>query len=294
MPQLIDHGGSTAETGCPLTKTADLLAELSAQLERWQAELAQAQAQVRSLTDRGGPHCLEQHGPEQHSQEQHSQEQHGPATAPAVLPCDEAVRLVLDALADGARRISHVRSSDSPFLDRLKAQEAAWPDPRLSVQELISRPTRGQRAAPGQSRRSVRTTWVELHEILIIDDAVALIPSPGAVEVTVVTQPVVVRQLAQFFRAAWTRTAQSQESVAPPDGAADGAADGTEIELKHRIVQLLAEGAKDEAVARRLGISLRTCRRHIAEILDQLGASSRFQAGVRAAVLGTVPALGGP
>ncbi|MEV4612775.1 helix-turn-helix transcriptional regulator [Kitasatospora sp. NPDC049258] len=51
----------------------------------------------------------------------------------------------------------------------------------------------------------------------------------------------------------------------------------------HRaVVRMLAEGAKDEVIARRLGVSLRTCRRHIAEILESLQADSRFQAGVLA------------
>ncbi|GAB7105788.1 helix-turn-helix transcriptional regulator [Streptomyces phaeofaciens JCM 4814] len=47
------------------------------------------------------------------------------------------------------------------------------------------------------------------------------------------------------------------------------------------IVQLLTDGLTDEAVARRLGISVRTCRRHIAAVLRDLDAVSRFQAGVR-------------
>ncbi|KOG32387.1 hypothetical protein ADK34_09305 [Streptomyces viridochromogenes] len=45
---------------------------------------------------------------------------------------------------------------------------------------------------------------------------------------------------------------------------------------------LLAQGAKDEVIARRLGMSLRTCRRHIAELLEELGAESRFQGGALA------------
>nr|QBL56177.1 transcriptional regulator [Streptomyces sp.] len=50
--------------------------------------------------------------------------------------------------------------------------------------------------------------------------------------------------------------------------------------LKKSIVHLMAMGHKDEMVARRLGISVRTCRRHIAKIMDEQGAISRFQAGV--------------
>ncbi|MBZ4323431.1 hypothetical protein [Streptomyces huiliensis] len=41
----------------------------------------------------------------------------------------------------------------------------------------------------------------------------------------------------------------------------------------------LSAGYKDEVVAKRLGTALRTCREHIAEIFDDVGAQSGFQAG---------------
>jgi DNA-binding CsgD family transcriptional regulator len=50
----------------------------------------------------------------------------------------------------------------------------------------------------------------------------------------------------------------------------------------------LASGAKDEQIARVLGVSVRTVRRRIARLLDDLGADSRFQAGVEAARRGWV------
>jgi DNA-binding CsgD family transcriptional regulator len=62
--------------------------------------------------------------------------------------------------------------------------------------------------------------------------------------------------------------------------------------VKLKILGLLESGAKDEAIARALGVSLRTCRRHIAEILATAGAVNRFQAAVRfarAGVLGAAP-----
>ncbi|WP_078988931.1 response regulator transcription factor [Streptomyces sp. WM6372] len=43
---------------------------------------------------------------------------------------------------------------------------------------------------------------------------------------------------------------------------------------------MVAKGIKDDTIARRLGISLRTCRRHVSELLDALSAPSRFEAGV--------------
>ncbi|MEZ5193006.1 MAG: hypothetical protein R2734_11170 [Nocardioides sp.] len=39
----------------------------------------------------------------------------------------------------------------------------------------------------------------------------------------------------------------------------------------------------DEALARRLEVSPRTVRRIMAEVMSELGAASRFQAGVEAA-----------
>jgi DNA-binding CsgD family transcriptional regulator/predicted transcriptional regulator len=50
-----------------------------------------------------------------------------------------------------------------------------------------------------------------------------------------------------------------------------------------RLLNLLAAGMTDEAIARHLDWSHRTTRRRIAALLTTLGAESRFQAGLRAA-----------
>jgi hypothetical protein len=52
------------------------------------------------------------------------------------------------------------------------------------------------------------------------------------------------------------------------------------------ILRSLAEGLTDETAARRMGVSLRTYRRRVAELLDLLESDSRFQAGARAGRLG--------
>ncbi len=54
------------------------------------------------------------------------------------------------------------------------------------------------------------------------------------------------------------------------------------------LIDQLSRGAKDEQIARALGISLRTVRRRVADLLDELGAESRFQAGVEAVRRGWV------
>ena len=63
----------------------------------------------------------------------------------------------------------------------------------------------------------------------------------------------------------------------------DGQLVGTDrSQSRSLLLDQLAGGAKDEQIARALGLSLRTVRRRVAEILDELGADSRFQAGVEA------------
>ena len=52
------------------------------------------------------------------------------------------------------------------------------------------------------------------------------------------------------------------------------------------MLALLADGHKDEVVARRLGCSVRTARRHVSSLMELLDSSSRFQAGARAAQAG--------
>ena len=54
-------------------------------------------------------------------------------------------------------------------------------------------------------------------------------------------------------------------------------------DLRQTIAGLMAKGFTDEVLARKMGMSVRTCRRHIASLMHDLDAVSRFQAGVLAA-----------
>ena len=58
------------------------------------------------------------------------------------------------------------------------------------------------------------------------------------------------------------------------------------------IVGLLGHGHTDDVVARRLGLSKRTYRRRLERVMEKLGATSRFEAGVRAAHLGWISGEG--
>ncbi|HEU4332313.1 MAG TPA: helix-turn-helix transcriptional regulator [Lapillicoccus sp.] len=60
------------------------------------------------------------------------------------------------------------------------------------------------------------------------------------------------------------------------------------------LLALLSRGFKDEAIARYLGWSLRTVRRRVARLMDDLGAKTRFQLGAEAVRAGRldVPTTG--
>jgi hypothetical protein len=48
-----------------------------------------------------------------------------------------------------------------------------------------------------------------------------------------------------------------------------------------QLLALLAAGLTDQAIARRLGVALRTVERRVRRMMDGLGARTRFQAGLR-------------
>jgi DNA-binding CsgD family transcriptional regulator len=127
--------------------------------------------------------------------------------------------------------------------------------------------------------------------LIVLDDDVCFMSMPGhsaqgspfagVGETVMILQPAIVALLTAVCRTAW-----SQGSPFLPAEKDHHQLAG---HLRQSILRLLAGGAKDETVARRLGLSVRTCRRHISEIMQTLGAASRFQAGVEAHSLGLVP-----
>jgi DNA-binding CsgD family transcriptional regulator/DNA-binding MarR family transcriptional regulator len=60
----------------------------------------------------------------------------------------------------------------------------------------------------------------------------------------------------------------------------DAPADDPLSEEDRQMLTLLVGGLKDEAIARQLGWSVRTMRRRISRLHEELGAANRFQAGV--------------
>ncbi|MFD9893554.1 hypothetical protein ACFWY9_29775 [Amycolatopsis sp. NPDC059027] len=97
-------------------------------------------------------------------------------------------------------------------------------------------------------------------------------PAAGAV---LVRNPMVVARVHEMFEHQW-ETATSEVA------GADGRGEVASSELRTAIGEMLASGCTDEVSARRLGMSVRTYRRHVATLMNELGARTRFQAGLRA------------
>jgi hypothetical protein len=77
--------------------------------------------------------------------------------------------------------------------------------------------------------------------------------------------PLVIRLYSAYFDLAW-------KHAAPVPTGRDGTAEP-------RLVELLELGMKDEAIARYLGVSLRTVRRRVARLMAVNGVDTRFQLG---------------
>ncbi|MEU2511437.1 helix-turn-helix transcriptional regulator [Streptomyces syringium] len=141
-------------------------------------------------------------------------------------------------------------------------------------------PSQAYVAAASALGAEYRTAHELFGRIIVFDRELAFIPDHmGTWGAVAIREPSVVAYLCEIFEQAWTHATVFSE--AGQDGL-----ERVAKELDHTIVRLLAAGLKDESIARRLGMSLRTARRHIADIMETLGAESRFQAGMLAARAG--------
>ncbi|MBL3669485.1 helix-turn-helix transcriptional regulator [Streptomyces sp. M2CJ-2] len=123
-------------------------------------------------------------------------------------------------------------------------------------------------------------------QALIVDGRTALVAatSSGVLQASVIRSITVIRTLQTMFEGAWRNAAPVSERIS--------SSNHPRTEVVRQILCCLCAGVTDEVAARQLSVSVRTYRRYVAEIMSMLGASSRFQAGVRAAELGLLPADG--
>ncbi|MDX3453760.1 helix-turn-helix transcriptional regulator [Streptomyces sp. ME02-8801-2C] len=130
------------------------------------------------------------------------------------------------------------------------------------------------------SAAEARTLDEVVERLILFDRTVAFIPANAERTVALeIRHPALVQYLVTVFDRLWRLAVPLTAPL--PDTGIEG--------ISHRersIAALLAEGHQDAMVAERLGISVRTCRAHIARLSETLGAASRTQLGVRIAQAG--------
>jgi DNA-binding CsgD family transcriptional regulator len=110
------------------------------------------------------------------------------------------------------------------------------------------------------------------HEFTVFGDEVVLASSQWGVvtdDRVAIRSPLLIQMFTTMFDESW------KNALPVPDS-------GAMLDTDDRLLALLASGLKDEAIARYLNVSLRTVRRRVSALMDQLGAQTRFQLGIAA------------
>jgi DNA-binding CsgD family transcriptional regulator len=133
---------------------------------------------------------------------------------------------------------------------------------------------------------AVRVSGACRFSALVFDRGTAILwePTAGSPECLLVRSQTIITPLLEAIEAAW----QSGTDL----GGFDELRGNHRAAQRRSVLSLLSAGVTDDAGAKRLGISVRTYRRHVADIMTRLGATSRFDAGLRAASLGLTAGVG--
>ncbi|MUK02457.1 LuxR family transcriptional regulator [Vibrio cholerae] len=166
---------------------------------------------------------------------------------------EESIRKDLDLLANGVRRRTLYDTSTRDHVPTRKAVEAI---------------------VAGGGEFGV-LPFIPLR-VLIFDEKLALVGRQLTRDdkaALVVRDSSLISIFTRLFEIAW----EISESFLAP-----GQVESPLSSMQRSIIQGLANGLSDESIARRLDINVRTCRRHIAWMLETLRADSRFQAALKA------------
>jgi DNA-binding CsgD family transcriptional regulator len=134
-----------------------------------------------------------------------------------------------------------------------------------------------------ESGVELRLSPVVPMNMILADQDFALIPldpENPALGAIFTRGPALVRSYLALYEYCW-HTATPFGDTADTEQGGDGL-----TEQQQAALRMLATGMKDEKIARSLGVSLRTVSRLLSEAMQMLGASSRFEAGVKATRLG--------
>ena len=142
-------------------------------------------------------------------------------------------------------------------------------------------PARAMSEAPHMLRmraeigEEIRVVPSVLTRMVIVGPRRAILPEPlgtGSGRRIVLRQASLVGVLQAYFDELW-------ETASRVDARGDRLA---QHDHRRLLLAELADGVKDEQIARNLHVSLRTVRRRVASLMTELGVDTRFQAGVEA------------
>lgn len=134
-------------------------------------------------------------------------------------------------------------------------------------------------AARGEKSRTAQVPM----KLLLADGEVALIPSmrsydPGQeLRASIVRHPQLVEALVWLFEAVWDQSVPIMTS-------------SYNDPRRQMLISLLMTGSTDSAIAGHLGINVRSVRRWISELMDELGVTTRLQLGAALVRSGTFKA----
>lgn len=198
----------------------------------------------------------------------------------------DAVRSRLYQMAGRARReVWTVNPGPAPApraLDASRAMDTLARDRGVrarsifSTEVLIDGPMRGYLSEVIDAGDEVRVHPDPPVLLFVVDREIAVVPTETAAHgsgALVLHSPSLVEPLVVLYRSLWQASLPFDPSGEPIEA---------DEQRLRRIVGMLADGQKDEAIARRLGLSVRTVRRLISVAIGRLAAESRFQAGAQA------------
>lgn len=128
----------------------------------------------------------------------------------------------------------------------------------------------------------VRTSPMLPPRLLVFDRTTAVVPIDPAnsrLGALCTTAPGIVASLVTLFEQTW-------DTAVPLGTVRRQATEGGVTREERELLKLLASGMTDEAAGKRLGVSLRTVRRQMSALMERLEATSRFEAGLKAAQRG--------
>lgn len=167
--------------------------------------------------------------------------------------------------------LEHARAGDRELLGRGVRARSIYLD--ATLEDTASRQYLHWLAAQGAF---VRTTPSLPVRMIVFDGSAAVVsrraldPGHGAL---IVQSQGLIAALVSLFEAYWSRATPLTPSGIPRDSITT---------IEHDILTLLAQGMKDDAIAHRLDVSVRTVRRALNQLYERTGSENRFELGVKA------------